>query len=379
MRILRIATAVYFLMFGSGVTLAAPLKIITDIPPVHSLVSMVTDGVVVPDLLLPPGASPHDFSLRPSDAQKIQDSNLLIWMGPDLVAWLADTKESLAPQARSIELIAIDGITQHSYRDKVIFSTLAPDEHDNDDHGHKQDEHGHDDHAHEHGHEKHEHEEHGHEEHKHEDDEHQHGNEEHSHDDHGHEEHTKEAEAHGHGHHDHDHDGVDIHAWLDPFNARVWVSTLAATLSEIDPDNAEIYATNAERARADLLELEKALSDRFQQTGALSFAVYHDAYQYFERRFGVEAVGAILAPDATPPSPRRVAELRDLVKREQIACVFTEPQFNPGLVNSVFESENVQILEIDPLGANIPAGKELYPTLLRNMAATMSQCRAKSS
>ncbi len=379
MRTLRIVIAAYLVIFGSSLAVAAPLKIVTDIPPVHSLVSMVTAGVVVPGLILPPGTSPHDFSLRPSDAQKIQDSNLLIWMGPELIPWLSDTKASLAPQARSIELPSIEGTTQHSYRDKVIFSTFTPDDHGRDDHEQQHEEHGHDDHGHQdHGHDDQaqtpSHAEH---------DRDEHGREQQSHDDHSHEEHQGEEQAdghgQGHGHHDHDHDGADIHAWLDPVNARVWVNALAVTLAEIDPNNAEIYTANAERAQADLLELESALSDQFQQSGALAFVVYHDAYQYFERRFDVEAIGAISTSDATPPNPRRVAELRDLVQQEQIACVFTEPQFNPNLVNSVFESENVQIHEIDPLGADIPVGKDLYATLLRNMAATMIQCTAKSS
>lgn len=336
-------------------------RVAVDIAPVHALVAQVMAGVGTPDLVLPPGASPHGYSMRPSEAQALQDADLVIWVGPGLTPWLAGPLDSIAGGAARLELLDVAGITRLGFREGATFEAHAH----GDEHAHEA---GHDGHDHdqehaaegEHAHEGHAHGEHAHEDHAHGD----HAHDDHAHDDHGHDDHA---------HDDHAHEGTDPHAWLDPVNAGLWLDAIAAELSRLDPDNAAAYAANAIQARA---SLEAVLADIAARMGSLSggFIVFHDAYHYYEARFGIEASGAISLSDATDPGPARVAEIRDLVAAESISCVFVEPQFNRGMVDAVFEGTGVRISVIDPLGVGLEIGAGLYPALLEAMAASFEDC-----
>ncbi|WP_050931516.1 zinc ABC transporter substrate-binding protein [Aestuariivita boseongensis] len=331
---MRLAT-LFALGFATPALADVP-RVATDIPPVHSLAAMVMEGVGTPELILPPGASPHEFSLRPSDARKLQEAEVIFWVGGSLTPWLEEAKDTLAGGATSVALFSVNGTLHLPYRDSAIFG---------DGHGH--DDHGHDDHAHK--------DDHGHDDHAHKDD--------HGHDDHGH--------THAHAH---DHSGEDPHAWLDPENAKIWLAAMADTLSEADPENAATYQANADAAQEKLTALQSELSDKLSAAGEISFVVYHDAYQYFENRFDVATRGAISISDASDPGAARVAAIRDLAQSENIACVFAEPQFNPALINAVFEEADVKTGVLDPLGADLELGATLYPALLSQMADAMAGC-----
>ena len=149
---------------------------------------------------------------------------------------------------------------------------------------------------------------------------------------------------------------------------------MAAALSEADPENAATYQANAEAAVARIDTLQSELSAQLTAAGDVSFVVYHDAYQYFENRFDVQTRGAISVSDASAPGAARVAALRDLAASERIVCVFAEPQFNPSLINAVFEAADVKTGLLDPLGSDIPVGADLYPALLTQMADAMAGC-----
>ena len=106
------------------------------------------------------------------------------------------------------------------------------------------------------------------------------------------------------------------------------------------------------------------------------FIVFHDAYQYFEKRFGISAAGSIALGDAEDPSPARIKEIRDTVKEIRVTCVFTEPQYNPGLVENVFEGTTVSVIGVmDPLGASLPVGNSHYQQLIQGMVESLSQCK----
>ena len=378
------------LLLGAPALADVP-RVAVDIAPVHALVAKVMAGVGAPDLVVPPGASPHGYALRPSEAAVLQGADLVIWVGPGLTPWLADPLDTLAPDAARLGLLEADGVRLLDFRQGVRFAAHDHGSHDadgekdaHDDHGHEEhshDDHGHDEHAHDdhghddHGHDEHAHEEHGHDDHGHEEHAHDdHEHEEHGHDDHGHEEHANDDHGHGdHGHDDHDHSGTDPHAWLDPVNAGVWLGVIADELSRLDPENAARYAANASQAQAGLTALEAEIAARMGQLDG-QFIVFHDAYHYFEARFGVEAAGAISLSDAAPPGPARVAEIRDLVADQAITCVFAEPQFNRGLVDAVFDGTGVNIGVIDPLGATLTPGTDLYAALMQGMAASFESC-----
>ncbi|WP_068117398.1 zinc ABC transporter substrate-binding protein [Tropicimonas marinistellae] len=308
----------------------------TDIAPVHSLVAQVMGELGEPALTVPPGASPHSYAMRPSEARALSDADVVVWMGEALTPWLEDPIATLAEGADVLELLDVPGSVIHEFRETAIFA--GGDEHTHDDH----------DDGHEAGHEHDEHE----------------GTGDDGHDDHD-----------GNDHHDHAHEGLDPHAWLDPENARVWLAAIAEALSVADPDNAGTYESNARSAQARLDKMEAEIASDLSPIRNIRYVVFHDAYQYFERRFGIQAVGAITLSDAAGPSAARIAELRDEVASRSIDCVVSQPQFNPDLVQAVVKNGTAQTTVIDPIGVGLPRGAGLYEAMMRSMASGLVACQ----
>ncbi|WP_415403385.1 zinc ABC transporter substrate-binding protein [Tateyamaria sp. SN3-11] len=362
-------------------------RVAVDIAPVHSIVSAVMGDIASPDLILPPGASPHGYSLRPSEARALSSADLIVWMGPALTPWLEGPVESLAGDSDLLTLLAHPQTMLLDVREGATFGA-----HDHGDHGHDAEDHdAHDDHAehdedhadhaaHDDDHAEHAHEEHAHEEHDHDHAEHaeaEAGHDDHAHEENVHEEHEHDHEEHAEGaeghedHAEHAHNGSDPHAWLDPRNASIWAGLIADTLSDLDPDNAAVYTENARRFQADLATLEAEIAATLAPVQGVPFVVFHDAYHYFEHRFETEAAGAVSANDAASPSPARVAELRAEIEELGAVCALTEPQFNPGILNALGA---VRLSEVDPIGVDLPVGSTLYPAVLRNMAQGLVAC-----
>ncbi|MGX9416744.1 zinc ABC transporter substrate-binding protein [Vibrio sp. WJH972] len=327
-------------------------RVAVDIAPLHSLVAQVMNGVGEPNLLIRPEASPHEYNLRPSEAKALSDANIVFWIGEGLTPWLEKPLETLASGATKIEMMETEGVTLYDFREGATFEAHA-----------HHDEEGHDDDHHEDEH----HDEKGHDDDHHEDEHH----DEKGHDDHHEDEHHDEK-----GHDDHHHEGHDPHVWLDPQNAEAWVNTIAKTLSEADSDNAQAYQNNASAAIERLHQLTADIKRQAQELQGAKFIVFHDAYQYFEQRFGLLASGAISISDASDPSPARIAEIRQTVSDLGVTCVFTEPQYNPDMVQTVFEDSTVNTIGVmDPLGANIAIGKEQYSSLLVALISSLEQCK----
>ena len=360
-----------------GTAIADVPSVAVDIAPVHSLVARVMDGVGSPDLVIPPGASPHEYNLRPSEAEALQNANVVFWMGEDLTPWLEDAVENLTTDAAITTLLEIDETNLLDFREGALFEAH---DHGNDEHGdHDEHEHGDDEHAEEkHGHDEHakgdhEHEEHAEKEHEH--DKHaedEHGHEEHAEDDHDHD-HEEHAED-EHGHEGHDHGAHDPHAWLSPDNASSWLNVIAAKLSAVDPENAGAYFANAAAGRSEIEALKGEISATLDPARGKSFVVFHDAYQYFETAFDFPASGAISLGDAADPSPARIAEIQDRVRDEGVDCVLSEPQYNPGIVAVVLDGTEANTGVLDPLGSDLEPGPEMYPQLLRNLAGVLADC-----
>ena len=316
-------------------------KVAVDIAPLHSLVSQVMDGVGQPDLLIRKESSPHEYTLRPSEAKALADADVVFWIGEKLTPWLEKPLDSLATSATKIEMMEAEGTTLHDFRKGATFEDHVK---------HHESEEGHDEGA---------HEEEDHKEHAHEEDKHE-----------GH-----ESEE-GHDAHHHHHEGLDPHIWLDPKNAEVWVTIIADALSEKDQENAQTYQSNAKAAVERLQQLTSDIQSQANELKDIKFVVFHDAYQYFEQRFGLKGYGAIALSDASDPSPARISEIKQTVKELGVTCVFTEPQFNPELVNAVFEGSTVNTIGVmDPLGATIETGKDQYVKLLTAMITSLNQCQ----
>lgn len=181
----------------------------------------------------------------------------------------------------------------------------------------------------------------------------------------------------GDGHAGRDHAvTIDPHAWLDPDNARLWLSAIADALAAIDPDNAATYRRNAEAGRAAIdaagAEAEAALAPHRDAP----FVVYHDAYQYLESYFGLSPALPLALSDAAAPPPARVAQVAARLRESGARCVFAEPQFSPGLIDTVTEGTETRVAVLDPVGSDLPPGPSLYPDLIRGLAGTIADCAA---
>lgn len=366
----------------AGMAIADVPNVATDIPPVQSIVARVMEGVGAPDLIVRPGASPHGYALRVSEAAALERADLVFFISDGLTPWFEEVAEPLAKKAELVELNSIPKTIKFEFREGAVFDEHG-DHGGHDDHGdHKKeghDEHvkdGHDGHDHgddkKDGHDGHDHGDHkkeGHDEHA------KDGHDGHDHGDHkkdGHDEHAKD----GHDDHGHDHSGTDPHTWLDPENGKIWMMAIAEKLAAIDPDNADAYRRNAAEGIAEIdaaVAKAKALLDPVKEG---KFVTFHDAYQYYERRFDLHSLGAISLGDARKPGPGRVKEIRDAVREHGVACVFSEPQFNPGLVKTVFEGSTAKTGLLDPLGSKLAQGATLYPAIIEELAVNMASCLA---
>ena len=306
---LTVKGTLFSAIFGlllSGTASANVPKVVTDIPITHSLVTRVMAGIGMPDLIVDRGASPHEYSLRPSNAASLEVADLVFWISNGLTPWLDDALNTLARNAKVIELMDAKGATVLPFREGATFET----------HSHR---------------------------HKHDEDEHATVN-------------------------------VDPHGWLDPYNGKIWLDVIATELSKIDPDNADIYFDNASKGKTDIDAIVSEIDATLAPFRGTNFIVYHDAYQYFEKRFDVLAAGSISMGDVSDPSPARIAEIHQTVEELDMTCVFSEPQFNPELVATVVDGTKARALVIDPLGTRLTLGADFYLNLLRNIAQTMASC-----
>ncbi len=323
----------------------AEIKVVASIKPIHSLASYLMDGIAKPDLIVDGYASPHGFAMKPSHAKMLQNADLIFWVGEDLENFLEKPLSSIAKKAEKIELMETKGLQVLKFRERNIFDEHDHDDHGHDDHGKKEDDHDHDDHG------------------KKEDD--------HDHDDHG----KKEDDHDDHGHDDHDghaHGEFDPHIWLDPINAKAMLNEMAEHLIENDPKNEAKYKSNLAKA---LKEIDNLTIDVMTDlSSSVSSIVFHDAYQYFEERFNVKVLGAFTVNTDVMPGAEQLAEIREIIEHDKVSCVFSEPQFNPDIIKAVAKDMKIKTGVLDPLGATLDPGKDLYFNLIRNMSASFKGC-----
>ena len=295
----------------------ADIKVVTTIKPLHSLISSVMEGVGEPSLIIEGTSNPHTFVFKPSHAQMLEEADIVFWIGEDLEAFMEKPLDSLAGNATKISFMELSSIEKLKFREENIF----------DDH----DDHGHDDHD-------------GHE------DEHE-----------------------GHDDHDgHNHGEFDAHIWLDPSNAIKMVLEISHELSEIDPDNAAKYEQNENKTITSLNNLINEINSSIPKDA--SYVVFHDAYQYFENRFGVSSAGALtLNPDVLPGA-KQIDAIQDLIQDENIKCIFSEPQYNPKIIETLAADMKISTGIMDPLGAFIEQGPEMYQNLILDIAISLKDC-----
>ena len=333
---------------------SADIKVVASIKPIHSLASYLMNGVAKPDLIVDGYASPHGFAMKPSHAKMLQNADIIFWVGEDLENFLEKPLGSIAKKAEKIELMQVKGLQVLKFRERNIFDDH--DDHGHDDHGKKDhDDHDHDSHA-----KKDDHDDHGHDD---------HGKKE-DHDDHDHDSHAKKDDH--DGHEGHNHGEFDPHIWLDPINAKVILFEMSKHLIENDPKNESVYRANLSKAYKDIDKLTSDVTSELNES--VASIVFHDAYQYFEKRFNVNILGAFTVNTDVMPGAEQLAEIREVIEHDNVACVFSEPQFNPDIIKAVAKDMNIKTGVVDPLGATLNPGKTLYFDLIKNMSASFKGC-----
>ena len=285
----------------------AELKVVTSIKPIHSLASLLMDGISKPKLIVDGSNSPHNFTLKPSHAKMLQNADLVFWVGEDIETFLEKPLGTIAKKAKKIELMEISQLKKLKFREKNIF------EGHHDDHGHKK------------------------------------------HDDHGH--------AHGE---------YDPHIWLDPMNAKVILNVMAKNMKLKDKKNAAKYDANLKKANANLDNLVSKINKNINKNA--KYVVFHDAYQYFEKRFGLKTLGALTVNTDVLPGAEQLKDIRKVIKKEKAKCIFSEPQFNPKIIKAIAKDTNIKTGVLDPLGADLKNNKDLYFKLLNNLSNSLKQC-----
>ncbi len=326
--------SILFSSFSAHADVSTDIKVVTTIKPLHSLISRIMETRGEPQLIIEGTNNPHTFVFKPSHAKMIEEADIVFWIGEDLEAFMEKPLNSLAKDTKKIEFMDSEFIEKIEFREKNIF-----DDHD----GHEDEHDGHED----------EHE--GHED---DDDDHGHKDDDHD-DDH------KDAHAHAHGE-------FDPHIWLDPENAKEMVKIIRDELIKIDPEGQRQYSVNTAGATLELDNLINSVEKELSKD--ISYIVFHDAYQYFENRFGVIPAGALtLNPDVLPGA-KQIADIQDVINDKGIKCIFSEPQYNPKIIETLGNDMNVSTGIMDPLGAFIDAGPTMYVELINGIANSIKEC-----
>ncbi len=316
-------TAAVSMAGGEEETAPEAIRVVASIKPVHSLVSAIMDGVAEPHLIIRGASSPHTFSMRPSDAAALEGADVIFLIDERKETALAGPIANLGDSALVVRLSDAPGITLWSLRAGGAFEMHT--------HGHDEDD-------------------------------------------------PQDEEAEDEQDHDdlHDHGEFDMHIWLDPVNAAVMAEAITDALSEADPANAAAYHDNEHDLIHRLEDLTDELDAALAPIRDKPFIVLHDSYRYFEDRFGLAAAGSIMVNPERAPGVQRVTQIRDRVRELEGVCVFAEPQFDRRIVDVIIEGTQARAGTIDPLGAAIDDGPELYFELMRALASSFKDCLAGS-
>ncbi len=372
-KLLIILTTILFVQFKA---IASETKgVITTIQPINSLVSAVIGNTGKTISLIPAEISPHEFKLKPSDIKKMQDGNIIFYISSHLESNVVKVFDNLPKNIKIINLMEETGIKHLTIRDNEAWERHdhhhghgEHDDHDkhdkkhddHDKHGKKHDDHGHDKHDKKHD---------DHDKHSKKHDDHDHDKHDKKHDDHDHDKHAKK-------HDDHDDHEMkdDVHIWLSPENAVKIINKVNKELSLYYPQNAKIYDENSKIMIDKIKKLKMELDKELAPIKDKPYVVFHDAYQYFEKAFGLNAVGSVALEGDIASSPKQVSYIKEKIVKLKASCVFQEPQFDSKLVKIVVEGTNAQIGTLDPLGVGIKDEKDFYLQLLRNMAKSLKDC-----
>lgn len=292
-------------------------QVLASIAPIHSLTAAVMEGIGAPELLVSPTVSEHDYALKPSDVRKISGADLVVWIGAPLETYLVKALETESVQ--QLELIDAAGVDPHPFQQERRA-------HEEEDIG--------------------------------------------AHDA---EEKAQTDEA------GHEHSGLDPHVWLDPVRAVKIVEAIAGALAAVDPENAGRYRENATRMIGELDALDQDIRARLAPVAARPFITFHDGYSYFVERYGLNQVGQFTVDPDRRPGAATVRALRETIAAERVGCAFSEPQFDPDVVEGVAGEARMRVGVLDAIGAGLELGPTLYASLLRRNTEAVENCLLPNS
>ncbi|WJD90361.1 zinc ABC transporter substrate-binding protein ZnuA [Serratia marcescens] len=301
-------------LLASALLMAGPLSsasaaVVTSIRPLGFIASAIADGVTPTEVLLPDGASPHDFALRPSDIQRLRSADLVLWVGPDMEAFL---NKALVPISATRKL-AISELP-------AVKPLLMKGE---------------------------------------EDDDHEHAGEAHNHADDD------------HGHH---HGEYNMHVWLSPEIAKVTAIAIHDRLLELMPQNKDKLDANLRQFENLLTQTDKNVGNMLTPVQGKGYFVFHDAYGYFEKHYGLSPLGHFTVNPEIQPGAQRLHQIRTQLVEQKAVCVFAEPQFRPAVINAVAKGTKVRSGTLDPLGTGIALEKDSYGKFLTQLSNQYVSC-----
>lgn len=292
----------------------AQADMLTSIKPLGFIASAIGQGVTPTQVLLPPGASPHEYQLKPSQRLEINKADLFIWIGPDMEAFLTSTVDNL-PAKKVITLSKTPGLQSllvESYHQHGVIKDKLVDEHDHTN-----------DHADEHA--------------------------------------ENDLET-------------NWHLWLSPEISEKMAAYIAQRLEVVYPDKKSVIQENLKNfdlaVNQKIVELKKQLMSLKDK----GYYVYHDGYTYFERKFALDHLGAFTVNPAIPPGAKTLSEIIDNANKQHAVCVLTEPEFTPRVIDKVLKATSMKIGYIDPLGVSTKMGANAYPQFLQTLADSFTSC-----
>ena len=302
-------------------------KVVATIKPLHSLVAQVMDGVGEPELLIKQG-SPHGYQMKPADAKSVAEADVVVYVSHELETFMPPLLEK-SKKEHAVEWAGLPNLYPLPTRHGGMWEEG---EDDDDDHDHEHHDHDHGDAHHDHDHE------------------------------------------HGHDHHGHHHGTYDAHLWLSVARSKLLLNQVAETLAAVDSTNAAKYKDNAAKAAAALDALKSDLAAQLQAVQKRPFMVFHDAYQYFEKDYDLNAVGTVRVDPEHEPGAKRIGELHQMIADNKVVCLFSEPQFPAKIVTKLAADGKVKTAVLDPVGADLAPGKTMYGQLLHQLADSLSGC-----
>ena len=297
------------LSVAASLALPAQAAVVASVKPVGFIASAIADGVTPVEILLPDGASEHDYALRPSDIKRLQDADLVVWVGPEMEAFMTKSAASL-PAQKNVEMDTLPGV-------KALLLKGGEDE-------------------------------------------------------------EEEHEGHAHGgaeEHEHHHHGeYNMHLWMSPEIARKTAVAIHAKLLELMPQSKDKLDANLQHFEAELASADAKISNQLAPVKGKGYFVFHDAYTYFEKHFGLTPLGHFTVNPEIQPGAQRLHQIRTQLVEQKATCVFAEPQFRPAVIEAVARGTKVRSGTLDPLGTNITPGKDSYVTFLSQLSSQYASC-----